>query len=279
MALTYQLALVADTPRVSPSDLNQVSAALQKQVTRDFGPIWGVQATVDVVPSLEETPLGYWPIIVRDDIHKPTSAGFHTDKRKQPYSLVQYTSTWSLTASHECLEMLADPFGNRTIAGTSPQDGKSRVEFLVEVADPCTDAKFSYTVNGVMVSDFCTPNFFEPVVAPGTRYSYSGAVSQPHQVLEGGYLSWHESVTNHWWQQTCVDGKSEFRDLGVIDTSTDSLRAMVDRMTIVPARLEGLPTDHPQLQAAIARMAEARQSTGARAAALRSEIEERLRRR
>ena len=37
---------------------------------------------------------------------------------------------WSLTASHECLEMLADPFGNRLIAGDSPKPDQGRVQIL-----------------------------------------------------------------------------------------------------------------------------------------------------
>src|SRR5262249_27155959 len=65
--LVRQLALVSDTSGVSFSDLTRTSAALQKQVTRDFGPVWGVRATVDAFETLEDIPLGYWPIIVRDD--------------------------------------------------------------------------------------------------------------------------------------------------------------------------------------------------------------------
>ncbi len=41
---TYHVALVSDTQAVSFSDIANVSAALQKQVARDFGPIWDVNA-------------------------------------------------------------------------------------------------------------------------------------------------------------------------------------------------------------------------------------------
>ena len=36
--LNRNLALVADTTKITPSQLTKVAAALQKQATRDFGP-------------------------------------------------------------------------------------------------------------------------------------------------------------------------------------------------------------------------------------------------
>src|SRR5215469_999535 len=134
-----QVALVSEVPNADFSELTQVAAALQKQVSRDFGPIWDVQATVDAFHKLEDIPIGYWPIILEENINTAGAAGVHEDKNGQPFALVQFEAeAWSLTASHECLEMLCDPFGQRLIAGQAPQDwpggsgGQLRVEFLVE---------------------------------------------------------------------------------------------------------------------------------------------------
>jgi hypothetical protein len=204
-------------------------------VTRDFGPIWDVTGTVDAFARLEDVPLGYWPVIIMDDIQEPGAAGVHKDKDHQPFSLVQFSDSWQLTTSHETLEMLADPFGNRLIAGDSPKTDQGRVEFLVEVCDPSEGAEFGYSVNGIVLSDFYTPNYFDPVQSAGVRYSYTGAITEPRQVLRGGYLSWHEPVSDHWWQEVFFDGSSEFRDLGTIDDSTGSLRTAIDRRTTVEA--------------------------------------------
>lgn len=122
--LPINLALVSEVQEVSASDVTRVAAALQKQVTRDFRPIWHVEATVSAFAKLEDVPVGYWPIIVEEDIHEPGAAGFHTDEDGQPFALVQVSGSWALTASHECLEMLGDPFGNRLIAGKSPKKGQ-----------------------------------------------------------------------------------------------------------------------------------------------------------
>ena len=46
--LNRNLAIVADTKRITSSDLTKVAAALQKQATRDFAPIWEIEASVDL---------------------------------------------------------------------------------------------------------------------------------------------------------------------------------------------------------------------------------------
>jgi hypothetical protein len=237
MDILRQLALVAETDRVSASELTRAAAALQKQALRDFSAIWDVVPTVDAFVTLDDVPLGYWPIIIRDDIGFPGAAGIHLDKDGQPFALVQFSSGWTLTASHECLEMLADPFGNRLVAGPSLKPGQGRVEFLLEVCDPSEDEEFAYTVNGVLVSDFYTPRFFDPVAVAGTRYSYTGAITQPRQVLQGGYISWHDPVSDHWFQQIFFSGSPEIRDLGTLAGEKGSLREIIDRHT-PPPRLQ-----------------------------------------
>lgn len=235
-ALTAHVALVSDTDSLSLSDLSPVAAALQKQVTRDFGPLWNVNATVDAFDQLESVPVDYWPVILRDDINQPGAAGYHTDDHGQPFSLVQVDDNWALTVSHETLEMLGDPFGNRTIAGSPPADSPDpvseleRVTYLVEVCDPCEGQDFSYPVNGVQVSDFITPNYYDPQASSGVRYSFTGSIPGPHVVLEGGYVSFGNPVDHHWYQIIVQDGQQEVRDLGVIaSTNGKSLRELVDQ--------------------------------------------------
>src|SRR5215831_7767797 len=126
-ALTANVALVSETPVIEFADVSIAAAAINKQVTRDFGPLWDVDATVSAFENLESVPVDYWPVILRDDINQPGAAGFHTDDNGQPFSLVQADESWTLTSSHEVLEMLADPFGSRTIAGSPPPDSPSPI--------------------------------------------------------------------------------------------------------------------------------------------------------
>jgi hypothetical protein len=232
--LTRQVALVSQSAQIPSGDVLKVSAALQKQATRDLAPIWEVSATVDPFDKLEDVPPGYWPMIVMDDIGVPGAAGVHEDKDGQPFALITAGNldTWALTASHEAIEMLVDPQGNRVVSGDSPMEGQGRVSFLVEPCDPSEAADFGYSSNGILVSDFYTPHFFDPVVAAGVRYSFTGAIKEPHQVLKGGYLSWKDPVSDHWWQEIFFGDAPSFRDIGVIDQkATGNVRAAIDRIT------------------------------------------------
>ncbi len=273
-ALLLQLALVSESGQVPMKDVMKVAAALQKQATRDLAPIWEVSATVDAFETLEDVPLGYWPMIVKDNIGF-NAAGIHLDKDGQPYALITASSdidTWALTASHETLEMLVDPFGNRLVAGNSPKPGQGRVDFLVEVSDPSEDAQFGYSVNGILVSDFYTPRFFDPVPAPSVRYSFTAAVTKPRQVLRGGYLSWYDPVSDNWWQETWFEGsKSKFVNLGRLDAKAGSIRSQIDRLT-AKETLKAIAKGRPAAKAAGLTAAAALNSTSSRAERWRTQI-------
>lgn len=86
--LLRQVALVSESKQTTPSELTKVSAALQKQATRDLVRFWNVKATVDAFPRLEDVPIGYWPIVVMDDIQVSGAAGIHLDENGQPFALV-----------------------------------------------------------------------------------------------------------------------------------------------------------------------------------------------
>ena len=231
--LVKHLALISESQQVSIGEVMKVSASLQKQSLRDLAPIWEISGTIDAFDDLDDIPLDYWPMIIRDDIGF-AAAGIHLDRNGQPFALISSSddiNVWSLTASHEALEMLVDPFGDRLVAGNSINPDQGRVNYLVEVCDPPEDASFAYTVNGVLVSDFYTPRFFDPLAAAGVRYSFTGALDGPRRILRGGYVSWVDLETNIWWQQTWFQGsKPKFRELGLLDASK-SIRSQIDRIT------------------------------------------------
>ena len=146
--------------------------------------------------------------------------------------------------------MLADPFGNRLVAGNSPIDGETRVEFLVEVCDPCQGDQCAYFVNGIMVSDFYTPNFFDPVRAEAVRYGFTGAITSPRQVLRGGYLTWREPTSGEWVQQNHFGVAPVIKRLGALNPGAGSIRAMVDRRTPETRELSRLSQKRASMQRA-----------------------------
>jgi hypothetical protein len=213
------------------AELAAVAAALDKQVTRDFGPIWGVSATVSAFHQLEDVPEDYLKLYIREAIGSQGAFGVHRDDHGQVFALVEFRSDWPLWASHELLEMLADPSLNRMVAGDSPKTGQGRVEFLVEVCDPCQSPEHAYPVNEIHLSDFVTPQYFDPVFNAGNRYSFNGSIGKPHEVLPGGYLSWR-TPDDHFWQADFQSGVLTFTDGGLFPkTAGAALRSFVDSRT------------------------------------------------
>jgi len=57
-------------------------------------------------------------------------------------------------------------------------------------------------------------------------------IKKPRQVLKGGYLSWHDPVTDHWFQETFFQGHTaKFRDLGQLTASAKSFRRQIYDVT------------------------------------------------
>jgi hypothetical protein len=232
----HNIALVSQAAQIDASGLARVGAALQKQVMSDLAPVWEVTATVDTFPSLEEVPVGYWAIIITLRDLAGDLIGLHYDDAGQPVAYVEWSDSWSITASHECLEMLVDPWGSRLINAPALPGDVGHMRYLVEVCDPCQHARNAYAVNDTLVSDFYTPSYFDHTGRSGARYSLTGAITAPRQILPGGYLSWNDTTTGHWWQSN-GEGKT---DLGLLSGIGGCMRQQIDAKTedhLGPTRL------------------------------------------
>lgn len=232
--LPVHVAIVSESRRVPPEQLAPVAAAMQQQVQRDFAPLWGVNAVVAAMPDRKTAQgMGYWPIVVQDTLDDPGALGYHTDEHHQPYALVEATRDWTITVSHEMLEMLADPFGSRLWVAHDPKLGAGeRVRILIEVCDP-PEAK-AYEIGGVRVSDFVTPAYYHTVHRLGHQYTLMGNIARPRTLIPGGYISYVDA-DGHWWQQTWFSGSQpSTRELGRLADFAqpgDSLRQAIDRIT------------------------------------------------
>lgn len=235
-------------------ELSKVAQAINLQVSRDLGPIWNIRATVEPVENPNKIPLSVWPIFIVDSL-PPDEGGVHKTNHNQPYALVEVGNTWSLSASHECLEMLVDPSGNRLVASSSVgvidnevHEVPGKFEYLVEVCDPSEDPANAYMIDEVLVSDFYTPNYFDPVLSQGVRYSFTGKINRPRLVLPNGYLSWYNPLTRTLQQLKCF-GAPQILDLGpAAGLGGASLREFVDRRTKAPVHLSRLKRQEPILK-------------------------------
>jgi hypothetical protein len=230
-----RIAIISEVPALTLAELEPVVAALQRQIDEDFGPLWSVQARLTPIPPGERAPPGAWRLTIQEELEGGQS-GFHHDEHGRPRAVIEYTPDWSLTASHELLEMLVDPLGNRILPGPSPTGGKDEVHFLVEVCDPCQAPRHSYTIDGVTVSDFLTPAFYEVDAPPGTPCSFKGSVGSPFEVLEGGYITWQVPHSHMMWQDHWpLGGERAHRELGRLPNllgEQQRLREWVDKETL-----------------------------------------------
>ena len=244
--LIQHIALVPEAEGIDPSELARVSAALQKQVTRDLSPAWGVAATVDAFPRLEDAPVGYWPILVTRELGG--DSGVRLDRDGTPYAQVEHSPDWSLDASRACIEMLVNPFGKRTVSAPSPRSDQGRVEVVLEVCAPCADVLCAYAINDVVVSDFCLPAFYEEgPIAAGRRLSMNGSVGAPFRVLPGGHLTWFDVVSESFWRRSHWGENPVDARLGKLAHAASSSRELLPHA--LPARLHGSSPAHEAFHA------------------------------
>ncbi|TMQ02472.1 MAG: hypothetical protein E6J91_51740 [Deltaproteobacteria bacterium] len=221
------IALVPYQVSIDAAMLTRVAAALQRQVREHFGPLWQIDATVSPFADWNSVPADYVRLIIVD--HLDSSAlGVHADKNGQPYALVGAHGAWPLVASHECLEMLADPTGQLTRRGPSPRGDGRTVDILVEVCDPCQGSRWAYAIDGIPVSDFCTPAFYDGGAGP---WSHRGNVTGPAQVLPDGYLIWRDPAAQEWWRRDHLGSAPTDYDLGPVPPTVSFLRGHIDRIT------------------------------------------------
>ena len=108
---SWKVALIDQTGMVPVASLQQFAAALQQQTDDDLAPAWNVRADISVLSAHENIPAGTWPINIVSSLNG--GGGVHLDDQGQVYANVANDDQLSITMSHELLEMLVDPAGER----------------------------------------------------------------------------------------------------------------------------------------------------------------------
>jgi hypothetical protein len=203
--LSYRVDVINNTSEVDDSGVKSVVRALQDQVQNDFAPVWGVSAKFRFVPRGKAPDPDSWWLAILDDADQAGALGYHDERENGlPIAKVFVRTagnvgfSWSVTASHELLEMLIDPRINLNVL-VSPADGKPGTLWSYEVANPCENEKFAYKKDGVLVSDFVTPAWFDPnAKRPGSRFDFRDQIDKPFGLLEGGYAATYDLKSGQW---------------------------------------------------------------------------------
>jgi hypothetical protein len=166
-------------------DLDELIAALQVYVDRFVAPVWGTPAKLVRSSGFVKCA---WAIVFLDNADQPGALAYHDlTPSGLPLSKVFVKTTLkngeavSVSTSHELVEMLVDPAINIMTTGPDP-----KIMYAYESADPVE--ALSFPVNGIPMSDFVYPSYFEVFHKPDSvKFDQLGKVKKPFQILSGGY--------------------------------------------------------------------------------------------
>jgi hypothetical protein len=179
---------------VPQADVDAAVPAFQVAVSRDFASVWGTDATLTTDPAVPAQMV----VRLEDDADCGGCLGYHDVIGGRPTSRVFARTSaldnesWQLVFSHELEEMLVDPWVNRL----AEWGGRT---WLVEVSDPCESGLYAYFVDGVAISDFITPRWYDRSL-PG-RFDFTGRFRRAGQVGQHGYASYRDPGAWGGWSQ------------------------------------------------------------------------------
>lgn len=209
--LTPTIAIKNESTVVTDAEVEDLVAALQIQHDRDFQPEWGGSVKVIFLAKSSPLPKGFWELVILDNSDQAGALGYHElTVHGDPLGKIfakedlDFGTSWTVTASHEFLEMKVDPLVN----SCSENDTATEARFYAyEVGDAVEDDQFGYDIslpNGhaVKVSDFVFPRWFAATEVDRAPYDFRGHVTKPLELLVGGYISIFETSTGGWTQVT-----------------------------------------------------------------------------
>lgn len=198
--------------RVSDEELQTVIRAINRQINEDFAPYWSLPATLRLEGRSSEQPdkvevpdmRGDAVIYLWDEVDVDGALGYHFQNfRGIPYGFVftelarSIEEPWSVTLSHEALELLGDPQTNLLVMGPHPTEDRD-VFHWYEMCDAVQDE--TYEIDGVTVSNFLLPLYFT-----GTREAdelgarndflgriYQGGTLRSFGINPGGYVGFFD---------------------------------------------------------------------------------------
>lgn len=207
------IAILNKTSNVSNKEMRAVTRSMQIQVLRDFVPVWGLAADVDFYEDEKNVPIDAWKLIVLDTekdaevmgYHELTEDGFPQGKVFVKDS-IDAGVAWSITLSHELLELLLDPYTDLMVMHNL--DNKKVRLYAYEVCDPVQDDW--YVIGGVKVSNFVYPEWFESDAKNlGGKWDMLGKLKAPFTLTDGGYASYVE-VSMGGWKELSAKSKDQF---------------------------------------------------------------------
>ena len=202
-----------------PDDkVQNVIRAVNRQVTDDFMPVWGsgyicklhASAFDPAHPGVlqEDSVSAEGVIYLVNQPHIAGALGYHDmNNAEVPVGFVfTELGDWTVTLSHEVLELIVDPTVNIFVPGPDPRNPDNPDAWLFHTYEVCDAVeRTTYEIDHVPVSNFVTPQYFREGDAPGTRNDFLGVGVDSFGVTEGSHLG---TVDPSDWSWVTILGRS-----------------------------------------------------------------------
>ena len=196
---------------IADAALLRAIRAVNRQLREDFEPYWGFGAELRLEGKTgkgkqarfdQADMRGDAVLYVRAQARVVDAEGFHeTNFAGIPYGFVflelsnALEEEWTVTLSHEALELVADPEANLLVQGPHPADARRQVFHWFEMCDAVQSE--TYELDGVRLSNFVLPLYFTANAEHGGRNDFLGTKFHGKTLLSfgvnpGGYIGFYD---------------------------------------------------------------------------------------
>jgi hypothetical protein len=197
--------------KIRDEDVHAAIRAVNRQIREDFEPYWSFGATLRLEGKTTSRPRkqelsdmrGDAVLYLWDEIDAEGALGYHdTNNRGIPYGFVLtelgLDESWTVSFSHEALELVGDPQANLLVQGPHPDNPRRTVFHWFEMCDAVQDE--TYDIDGIKVSNFVLPLYFTEGEQPGGRNDFlgrkhGGTTLKSFGVNPGGYIGFFDPRT------------------------------------------------------------------------------------
>jgi hypothetical protein len=258
--------------QVTDEELQKAIRAINRQIKEDFEPYWSISATLRLEGRSTERPntvevadmRGDAIIYLWNEADVEDALGYHfQNNRGVPFGFV-FTSIaleigepWSVTLSHEALELIGDPETNMLVMGPHPSEERDVFHWF-EMCD-AVQAE-TYDIDGVAVSNFLLPLYFtgtRDTDESGARNdflgrSFGGRTLTSFGINPGGYIGFFDpELGEHQTYSLKGDTKAQVR-LQVKSKAKEARRSVRYRDFEERQKLEHYPVRAGAFKAAAA---------------------------
>jgi hypothetical protein len=196
---------------ISDDDLQRAIRAVNRQIAEDFQPYWGFGARLRLEGRAGHTRTelqladmrGEAILYVRGPVKVKDTEGYHDRYFSGiPYGVVyldlskQLNEDWTVTLSHEALELVGDPEANLVVQGPHPT-ARRKVFHWFEMCDAVQNER--YVIDRIKVSNFVLPLYFTSGNERGGRNDFLGTITKGKTLRSfstnpGGYIGFFDPL-------------------------------------------------------------------------------------